>query len=166
MIRELAKKLAAFNQFVDCVIVEAEFRRGHFKEDAEILKVHSSMILLRANSSSAELLVKMIRPRREIKPAFGSRIESVENVWRIFTASEIFDFVEAVGDQNKIHQFNPPIVPALLILDTLCKEFSPNFIKVKFKNFITAGESLSLNLHGNKFEISTATVKKISGKIS
>ena len=164
MIRELAKKLATFNQFADCVIIEAKFQRGHFDEVAEILKDYSSMIFIRLCSANAELLIKLIRPRREIKAAFGSRIKFDEKIWRVFTASEIFDFVETVGDKNLIYQFNPPIVPALLILDTLCKEFSPNFIKLKFKNFITAGEPLTLNFRGNRFEILSAGVKKISGQ--
>ena len=86
MIKELAKKLATFNQFVDCVIIEAEFRRGNFDEGAEILKTHSSMIFIRVCSSSAELLIKLIRPRREIKAAFGSRIDFYEKIWRVFTA--------------------------------------------------------------------------------
>lgn len=166
MIRELAKKLAAFSQSVDCVIIEAEFRRGHFEAGAEILKAHSAMALIRVSSSEAELLVKLIRPRREIKATFGSRIQSAEKIWRVFTASEIFDFAEAVDDKNKIHRFNPPIVPGLLILETLCAEFAANFIKLKFKNFITASEPLSLQVMGNHLEINGAGVRKVSGEFS
>ena len=160
MIKELARKLAAFN-LVDCVIIEMTFRRGQFESGAEILKNYSSMIFLRASSSKAEVLVKMIRPRQEIKPALGSRIQSSEKIWRIFTASEILKFVEAVGDKNKIYQLNPPIVPAFLILETFCAEFPSDFIKLKFKNFITAGEPLSLQSVENKFELSSAGVRKI-----
>ena len=163
MIRNLAKKLTAFTEFADCVIIEAQFRRGTFAETAEILKAHSTMALIKTSSSKAELLIKMIRPRREIKSAFGSRIQS-EKIWRVFTASEISEFTTAVGDLNKIHRFNPPIVPGLLILETICAEFETVAVKVKFKNFITAGEPLSLQIVGNKFEISSAGVKKISGE--
>ena len=166
MIRDLAKKLAAFPEFVDCVPVELKFRRGSFEADAEILKTHSTMILICARSSEAELLVKMIRPREEIKSALGNRIQSSEKIWRIFTASEVLAFVNDAGDENKICRLNPPIVPALLILETLCSEFAANFIKLKFKNFITAGEPLSLSVVGNRFEIKSAGVKKISGEIS
>ena len=124
------------------------------------------MALIRVRSAEAELLIKMIRPRREIRSALGSRIQSSEKIWRIFTASEIFEFVQETGDGNKIYRLNPPIVPALLILETLCSELTANFIKLKFKNFITAGEPLTLRVDGNNFEIKSAGVKKISGEFS
>ena len=104
MIRELARKLTAFKEFVDCVIIAAQFKRGTFEESAEILKVHAAMILIRVRSSEAELLIKMIRPRKKISPAIGCRVQSAENIWKIFTPTEIFEFCAAVGDKNKIHQ--------------------------------------------------------------
>ncbi|MBO4779664.1 MAG: hypothetical protein J5497_03405 [Selenomonadaceae bacterium] len=164
MIRDLARKLTAFVEFFDCVIIELTFRRGTFEAGAQVVKAHSSMILLRASSIDAELLVKLISPRREIRAALGCRIQSSEKIWRVFTASEIFDFVAAVGDKNRIHQLNPPIVPGLLILETLltCAEFSASdSIKLKFKNFITAGEPLILCGGGNRFEICSAGVRKV-----
>ena len=166
MIREFARKLAAFTEFVDYIAVETEFRRGKFDSSAEILKKHSVMALVRVCSSEAELLVKLIRPRREITATIGSRIQSTGKIWRVFTKSEILEFVTAVDDKNKIYQLNPPIVPNLLILETLFEEFAMNFIKVKFKTFITAGEPLFLNVYENKFEIKSASVRKISGKFS
>lgn len=168
MIRELAKKLAAFGEFADGVIIELEYRRGDFNSGAEILKQHSSMALLRASSENAELLVKLINPRREIKAAVGSRIDSSEKIWRVFTASEILEFAAEVGDKNKIHRLNPPIVPALLILENLltCAEFSnSNHLKIKFKSFITAGEPLSLKICCGEFEVQSAGIKKFSGRI-
>lgn len=162
MIRDLAKKLSAFSELVDTVIIELEYRRGVFEACAEILKTHSAMALVRVSSSDAEILVKLIRPRTEIQATVGSRIQSAEKIWRIFTASEVFDFVEAVGDENKIHKINPPIVPGLLILETLCAQFPAcQSIKLRFKKFITAGEPLSLQRDGNKFEICSAGVRKI-----
>lgn len=164
MIRDLARRLAAFGEFVDCVMVELRFRRGTFDAGAQIVKAHSSMALLRASSSDAELSVKLINPRHEIKAALGSRIQSSEKIWRVFTVSEVLDFAAAVGDNNKIHRFNPPIVPGLLILETLltCAQFSASdSIKLKFKNFITAGEPLILRGGDGKFEIDSAGEKKV-----
>lgn len=164
MIRDLAKKFSAFGQFVGNVIIELDFRRGEFESGAEILKVHSSMVLLRARSSTAEILLKMIRPRHEVKAVLGSRIQAAEKNWRVFTATEIFEFVESVGDKNQIHRINPPIVPALLILETLLAD--ENFsaatrLKLKFKNFITAGEPLSLLDGGKFFELTSAGERKV-----
>lgn len=164
MIRDLARKLTAFGEFVDCVIIELIFRRGTFEASAQVVKAHSSMALLRAASGDAELLVKLINPRREIRAALGCRIQSSEKIWRVFTASEIFDFVSAVGDNNRIHRLNPPIVPGLLILETLldCPPISASkSLKLKFKNFITAGEPLILRGGGNRFEIDSAGARKV-----
>lgn len=164
MIRDLARKLAAFGEFVDCVMVELRFRRGAFESGAQVVKTHSFMALLRATSNDAELLVKLINPRREIQAALGTRIQSSEKIWRVFTVSEVADFATAVGDRNRIHRLNPPIVPGLLILETLltCAQFSASdSIKLKFKNFITAGEPLILRGGGGRFEIDSAGEKKI-----
>lgn len=167
MIRDLARKFSAFGQFVDNVIIELTFRRGTFTASAEIVKTHSSMTLLRASSTDAEILLKLIRPRRQVTAAVGCRIQSAGKIWRVFTATEILNFVESVGDKNEIHRLNPPIVPALLILETLLadeKFSSVNGLKLKFKNFVTAGEPLSLV--GDKFfELTSAGVRKVSGEI-
>lgn len=163
MIRELARKLSAFDELTDCVPVEAQFRYGTFTAGAEILKNYSAMILVRIATSQAELLIKLIRPRKEINPALGCRIQSSEKIWRIFTASEVSEFVTAVEDGNKIHRLNPPIVPPLLILETLCKEFpTSKSIKLRFKNFVTAGEPLTLT-SGERLTICAAGVRKIFG---
>lgn len=166
MIRELAKKLSAFDEFVGFVIVELQFRRGTFEAGAQVVKEHSSMVLLRASSSDAELVVKMIRPCKKITAALGCRIQSSEKIWRVFTAAEVSDFVQAVGDKNPIHKLNPPIVPAFLILEAICAQFTKDFIRLKFKHFITAGEALSLHVDGNRLEIKGAGIRKILGDVA
>ena len=167
MIRDLARKFSAFDRFVDNVIIELTFRRGTFEAGAEIVKAHSAMTLLRASTADAEILLKMIRPRRQVTAVLGCRIQSAEKTWRVFTASEILNFVESVGDCNEIHRLNPPIVPALLILETLLSDekfSSVDGLKLKFKNFVTAGEPLSLVGEKN-FELTSAGVRKVSGEI-
>ena len=111
-------------------------------------------------------MLKLIRPRREVKAALGCRIQAAEKTWRVFTATEIFEFVEAVGDKSAIHRLNPPIVPALLILETLLSDrfAQVDGLKLKFRNFVTAGEALSL-VGGKKFELTSAGVRKVSGEI-
>ena len=165
MIRDLARKLAAFTEFVDCVPAEAQYNRGTFTAGAQILKKHSAMALVRVSTSEAELLVKLIRPRVKIDASVGCRIQSSEKIWRVFTASEVFEFASSIGDGNKIHKLNPPIVPGLLLLETLltCADLAAcQSIKLKFKNFITAGEPLTLQGFGGRFEIYSAGVRKVS----
>ena len=167
MIRDLARRFATFGQFVDSVIIELTFRRGNFSEGVQVVKAHSARALLRSSSTDAEILIKLIRPRREVKAAVGCRIQSAEKTWRVFTATEIFAFVEAVGDKNKIHCMNPPIVPALLILEALLSdEFAHvDGLKLKFRNFVTADEPLSLFGDGKFFELTSAGVKKVTGEV-
>lgn len=167
MIRQLAKNFSAFGQFVDGVIIELTFRRGTFSDGASVVKAHSSMAILRSSSTDAEILIKLIRPRREIKAAVGCRIQSAEKTWRVFTSTEIFAFVEAVGDKNKIHRLNPPIVPALLILETLLSEEFAHVdgLKLKFRNFVTADEPLSLFGDGKFFELVGAGERKVTGEV-
>lgn len=167
MIRQLAKNFSAFGQFVDGVIIELTFRRGTFSDGASVVKAHSSMAILRSSSTDAEILIKLIRPRREIKAAVGCRIQSAEKTWRVFTSTEIFAFVEAVGDKNKIHRLNPPIVPALLILEALLSEEFAHVdgLKLKFRNFVTADEPLSLFGDGKFFELVGAGERKVTGEV-
>lgn len=163
MIRDLARKLTAFD-FVGSVLARLEFRRGSFTAGARLVEVHSAMAVICVRTSQAELLVKLIRPRSEILPALGCRIQSSEKIWRVFTESEVTDFVEDVGDRNQIHRLKPPIVPGLLLLETLldCAEFSScRCVKLKFKNFITAGEPLTLSQTAGGYEISGAGVRKV-----
>ena len=163
MIRELAKSLTAFTDFKAFVIIETTFRRGNFQSGAQIVKAHSAMAIIRTSTEEAELEVKMIRPRREIQAAYGCRVHS-EKIWRVFTETEVSNFTASVGDANPVHKLNPPIVPGLLILETLCEIFKPASVKLRFKNFITAGEPLSLHVDGGCLEISSAGVRKVSGE--
>lgn len=165
MIRELAGRLTAFTELEDFVIIETTFRRGNFVSEARIVKAHSSMAIVRAATSRAELTVKLIRPRRAIEPAFGCRIQSSEKIWRVFTATEVLEFAASVGDTNPIHRINPPIVPGLLILETLLADLKAACVKLKFKHFITAGEPLTLRGSGERFEIIGGGVRKVLGEI-
>ena len=164
MIKILAKKLSAFTEFVDWVLVEAEFNRGSFVSGAEVVKIRSAMAVVRACSSEAELIVKLIRPRAKLDSAVSCRVHSAEKIWRTFTESEVAMFVAEVGDGNQIHRMNPPIVPGLLILETLLAraDFSAcRSIKLKFKNFVAAGEPLTLRSSESRFEICSAGVRKV-----
>lgn len=167
MIRELARQFSTFGQFVDGVIIELTFRRGNFSDGAQVLKAHSSMALLRSSSAEAEILIKMIRPRHKVTAAVGCRIQSAGKTWRVFTSTEIFEFVEAVGDLNPIHRMNPPIVPALLILEALLSDEFAHIdgLKLKFRNFVTADEPLSLFGDGKFFELVGAGERKVSGEV-
>lgn len=160
MIRELSKKLSTLEKFLGDVIAAAEFRRGTFEPSLKILKCNRELKVVQLASPTEKILVKLVTPRKKIRAALGVRVQSEKKIWRIFTAEEVYNFVEEVGDKNFFHRFSPPIVPGLLILETVlnCPEFSSsNVVQVRFKSFVTAGESLTLNKKDEKiFEIQSA----------
>lgn len=143
MVRELSRKLSTLKEFADAIIAELRFRRGTFSPGIEILKSTRRINVIRVTSTRAELIVKLLTPR---SPMTIPIIEiGSGDSWKVFTAEEISAFVKDVGDSNTIH---PPIVPGLLILETLLatKTFSTCAeISLKFKNFVVAEESLTLN---------------------
>ena len=160
MIKDLARKLSAFAEFKDFVIVEIIFRRGNFSSGAKVLKANASSAVLMASSDATQVAVKMIRPRREVKPC---EVQAAEDFNLQFTAQEVLAFAESIGDKNPIHRLKPPIVPAFLILEKICAAVEGNF-KLRFRNFITAGEPLTLTVADNGFEIICAGVKKVTGE--
>ena len=165
MIKDLAKKISAPERFFDEVISEIKFIRGEFRAGLKILKNTAEFKIILAATETEKIFVKMIAPRKKICSAFGTRIQSEKKTQLVFTALEVFDFGEEVGDKNKIYKLSPPIVPPLLILETLLKieKFSScEILKLRFKHFITAGEPLTLQSISEKnFELQSAGERKV-----
>lgn len=164
---ELAKKLSSFESLRDEIIAEIEFKRGNFFPDAKILKRSHGLTFVRVSTDGEELTAKIFKPKEN--PTLTKKILSQPSgeLWKNFSAPEVFDFVREVGDKNKIHRTENPIVPGLLILKNFLSDekFSGcEHVTMKFKNFVTAGENLFLTIDGNNFEISTTDEVKITGK--
>ena len=165
MVKDLAKNFATLDKFCDDVIAEIKFFRGDFKSGLKILEDTREFKLILSASADEKILVKLVTPRRKIKSALGVRIQAENKTHFLFTADDVFDFVEDVGDKNKIYRLSPPIVPPLLILDTLLNfnNFSScESIKLRFKHFITAGEPLTFKtVTENNFELVSAGAVKV-----
>ena len=163
---ELAKKLSSFDELRDEVIAETKFERGNFFPDAKILKRSHGLTLVRVSTCNEELTAKIFKPKENSAPAKKILSQPGGELWKNFSAPEVFNFVEEVGDKNKIHRTENPIVPGLLILKNFLddEKFSGcKSVTMKFKSFVTAGENLFLTIDGNNFEISTADEVKITG---
>ena len=167
MIRKLAKKLSAFENFVDDVVAEIKFFYGNFEEDTKILKNRRNLKIIQVSTSDAKILVKLMTPQKNFEETFttAKNFQNEKNLWKNFSAEEVFNFVEEVGDKNKIHKISRPIVPGLLILETLLtseKIFPCKILEMRFKNFITVGENLTLEkIDENNFEIKCGDSTKI-----
>ncbi len=165
MIKELAKSFATLENFSDNVIAEIKFFRGKFKSGLKVLEENREFKLISSASADEKILVKLVAPRKKIRSAVGVRIQAEKKTQMIFTSDEVFDFVEEVRDKNKIYRLNPPIVPPLLVLETLLKieQFSScENLKLRFKHFITAGEPLTFYVADEKnFELQSAGSVKV-----
>lgn len=163
MIRKLAKKLSTLENFIDDVVVEIKFFRGNFESGVEVLKNRGGLKIIQVTTDDAKILVKLLTTNKNFSRAETFQTEN--KTWKIFSAEEIFEFVEEVGDKNKIHRISNPVVPGLLILETLLKSkefFLCEQLAMRFKDFITAGESLTLKkIDENNFEIKSGDTTKI-----
>lgn len=144
MIKNLAKKLAAFEEFSEDVIAEIKFFRGNFAEETKILKSTRGLKIIEV-AGEGKILVKLMTPREKISVC--EKVSAEKIFWLTFTAEEVKNFVEEVGDKNKIHQTENPVVPGLLILEKILsvEPFrEEKFLQLRFKNFVVAGEKLNL----------------------
>ena len=166
MIKTAAKKLTTIENLIGTVIAEIKFRRGIFEPETKILKSAHRLTMIKISLPAAQIFVKLIKCRENFVPP--ELPEGTQNFfWRKFTPEEVYKFVEEVGDKNEIHRTKLPIVPGFLIFESLIQ--SPEFstcksLTAKFEKFTLAGEGLNLKIDGNKFEIFTATERKIIGE--
>ena len=121
MIKELATSFATLEKFLGDVIAEIKFFRGDFEPELKILKNLREFKLILIASTTEKILVKLVEPRRKIKPARGVRITAENKTQFFFSATDVSEFINSIGDKNKIYSLSPPIVPPLLILETLLK---------------------------------------------
>jgi len=165
MIKDLAKKFATLEKFAGDVVAEIKFFRGEFEPELKILKDTREFKLILITSETEKILIKLVTPRKKIRPAKGVRVQAESKTQFFFSATEVSNFVEEVGEQNKIYKFSPPIVPPLLILETLLniENFSScENLKLRFRHFITVYEPLTLkNISEKIFEIQSADAVKI-----
>lgn len=136
--RNLAGGFAAFSGYDGYEIAQVELVKGSGEKEPvceEKRRDHYATLALSKNGK--QMTMKLIRPKETVEQISGSRMEGAHPVKerprmekpeteggekQRWSAADIQNFTEAVGDTNSIHQGEQAIVPGLLMLETMLLE--------------------------------------------
>lgn len=90
--------------------------------DMDIALYRKRYIRACVTNTTGELVV-LLRPLRRSLVVREVPFQNVEGDLLSFHKEAILDFINAVGDNNPIHQEPPYVVPGLLIVETLWKQY-------------------------------------------
>ena len=136
--RNLAGGFAAFSGYDGYEIAQVELAKG-IKEELPVCeeKKRDRYATLKLSKNGKQITMKLIRPKEIVEQISGSRMEGAHPVKerprmekpeteggekQRWSAADIQNFTEAVGDTNSIHQGEQAIVPGLLMLETMLLE--------------------------------------------
>lgn len=136
--RNLAGGFAAFSGYDGYEIAQVELVQG-IKEELPVCeeKKRDRYATLKLSKNGKQITMKLIRPKEIVEQISGSRMEGAHPVKerprmekpeteggekQRWSAADIQNFTEAVGDTNSIHQGEQAIVPGLLMLETMLLE--------------------------------------------
>ena len=137
-LRNMAGGLAAFSGYDGYEIAQVELVQG-IKEELPVCeeKKRDRYATLKLSKNGKQITMKLIRPKEIAEQISGSRMEGAHPVKerprmekpeteggekQRWSAADIQNFTEAVGDTNSIHQGEQAIVPGLLMLETMLLE--------------------------------------------
>ena len=136
--RKLAGEFAAFSGYDGYEIAQVELVKGSGeKEPVCEEKRRDRYATLALLKNGKQMTMKLIRPKETVEQISGSRMEGAHPVKerprmekpetegaekQRWSAADIQNFTEAVGDTNSIHQGEQAIVPGLLMLETMLLE--------------------------------------------
>lgn len=137
--RKLAGEFAAFSGYDGYEIAQVELAKD--SEEREPICEEKSRddryATLMVSKNGKQMTMKLIRPKETVEQISGSRMEGAHPVKELlrmekpeteggekqrWSAADIQNFTEAVGDTNSIHQGEQAIVPGLLMLETILLE--------------------------------------------
>lgn len=165
MFRDLARTTAALKgkRYEGAVIAAARWRRGRFECQIgmpEIQKGRHGLCVLRAADESGELMLTLLLGRPAPQAEAGQPPRVLQAVARgqgirpsacslRFSEKDVQAFVRDVNDTNPLHEGRCPLVPGLLILETLLKQ--PELrgcmeLSLKFTTPSFAGETIHLEI--------------------
>ena len=159
--RELAKITAKLKdgKYDGVMIIKARWERIECNDSYEpdIVKETKRMLVCQACYHNQRLSTTML-----LNPAMDNTLpagdfpkEAMNSCWHTFTRQEVLDFVEAVGDTNPIHRTEQPVVPGLLLLETIKAGLPENLdvLELSFRNAVFSGDPLELVVEGNQLEV-------------
>ena len=130
--RKLAGGFSVFSGYDGYEIAQVELERG-IKEELPGCeeKKRNRYATLKLTKNGKQMTMKLIRPKETVEQILGSRMEEAHPVKersrmekpeteggekQSWSAADIQNFTEAVGDTNSIHRGEQAIVPGLLML--------------------------------------------------
>lgn len=126
--RKLAGEFSAFSGYDGYEIARVELVQG-IEEELPVCeeKKRNRYATLTLSKNGKKMTMKLIRPKETMEQILESRIEGAQiqaegaehHSW---SAADIQNFTQAVGDTNSIHQGEQAIVPGLLMLETMLLE--------------------------------------------
>ncbi len=161
--RKLAGEFAAFSGYDGYEIAQVELAKGSGeKEPVCEEKRRDRYATLALSKNGKQMTMKLIRPKETVEQISGSRMEGAHSVKerprmekpkiegaekQRWSAADIQNFTEAVGDTNSIHQGEQAIVPGLLMLETMLLEFDKKEllwkkIKMRFYKPVAASQTV------------------------
>lgn len=150
--RNLAGGFSVFSGYDGYEIAQVELERGTKEELPGCEeKKRNRYATLKLTKNGKQMTMKLIRPKETVEQILESRVEEAHPVKersrmekpeteggekQRWSAADIQNFTEAVGDTNSIHQGEQAIVPGLLMLETMfleCEKQEMVWKKIKMR---------------------------------
>lgn len=136
--RNLAGGFSVFSGYDGYEIAQVELAKGSEKKKPICEeKKRDRYAILKLTKNGKQMTMKLIRPKETVEQISGFRMEEAHPVKersrmekpeteggekQSWSAADIQNFTEAVGDTNSIHRGEQAIVPGLLMLETMLLE--------------------------------------------
>ena len=138
-LRNLAGGFSAFSGYDGYEIAQVELAKDSEEREpiCEEKRRDDRYATLMVSKNGKQMTMKLIRPKETVEQISGFRMEGVHSLKELsrmekpeteggekqrWSAADIQNFTEAVGDTNSIHQGEQAIVPGLLMLETMLLE--------------------------------------------
>lgn len=162
--RKLAGEFAAFSGYDGYEIAQVELAKDSEEREpiCEEKRRDDRYATLMVSKNGKQMTMKLIRPKETVEQISGFRMEGAHPVKELlrmekpeteggekqrWSAADIQNFTEAVGDTNSIHQGEQAIVPGLLMMETMLLEFDKKEllwkkIKMRFYKPVAASQTV------------------------
>ena len=151
--RKLAGGFSVFSGYDGYEIAQVEMAKGSEKKEpiCEEKRRDDRYATLMVSKNGKQMTMKLIRPKETVEQILESQMEEAHPVKersrmekpeteggekQRWSAADIQNFTEAVGDTNSIHQGEQAIVPGLLMLETMfleCEKQEMVWKKIKMR---------------------------------
>lgn len=140
-LRKLAGEFTVFSGYDGYEIAQVELAKGSEEKEpiCEEKRRDDRYATLMVSKNGKQMTMKLIRPKETVEQILGSRMEGAHPVKELpqmedtqiqaegaekqgWSADDIQNFTEAVGDTNSIHLGEQAVVPGLLMLETMLLE--------------------------------------------